>query len=65
MCKLTKDFCLGGRLLSEGGVGSNLGTSGMDRRWLCFVGWFVSVPFQGRGFGWSWVLPFCGSCAQD
>ena len=29
MCKLIGNFCLGGRLLSEGGVGSDFGTRGM------------------------------------
>ena len=25
---------------------------------------FLRVPFRSRGFGWGWVLPFCGSCAH-
>ena len=32
--------------------------------WLWCVSWFLRVPFQSRGFGCGWVLPFCGSCAH-
>ena len=46
-------------------MGSDFGTRGMSRCcWLWRVSWFLRVPFRSRGFGWGWVLPFCGSCAH-
>ena len=36
----------------------------MSQCWLWCVDWFLRVPFQSRGFGWGWGLPFSGSCTH-